>query len=386
MTEINTLEKKQILRNPGIEALKIAAVLFIIVSHVTQTIGEANSYIPYHAYVIDMWTATTDPQVLLLAFMRHFGVVGNSIFFVCSAFFLVDSRKMNAQKWFFLAANVWAVSVLILIVVFAIRSGDVAPSLIITSLLPNTLGSNWYMTCYLIFYPLHPFLNKLIFSLNQKQMLRITFFLVFLYIGCNFLKGLFFSSLLILWVTIYFAIAYLKLYLPEFMNSRRKNVICLMIGLAGWIGLFLFTDFLGLHSAFFSNKLLKWVNNCNPFILLCVLASFNLVRQKKTTLLPPPFINSVAGLSMLIYIVHENTLLRTYYRTAAVNYIYQHFGYRYIVLWDLLLSLTIFAVTVVICAIYRATLQKVVGRLSRIICSKIGSLWLQFEDGVLSWR
>ena len=45
-------------RDSGIEFLKISAVILIIISHVVQTVGTPNSYVPFQDYVVSLDTAT----------------------------------------------------------------------------------------------------------------------------------------------------------------------------------------------------------------------------------------------------------------------------------------------------------------------------------------
>lgn len=69
------------MRNSGIELLKLFAIFLIVISHVTQTLTSENTYISYNAYVLNIVHATTNIQYLILVFFRHFGALGNSIFF-----------------------------------------------------------------------------------------------------------------------------------------------------------------------------------------------------------------------------------------------------------------------------------------------------------------
>ena len=81
------------MRDSGVELLKIIAVILIVISHVVLTLITENEYIPYSDYLLDCTHATTNVTVLLLAVMRHFGALGNWIFFVASAWFLLDSTN-----------------------------------------------------------------------------------------------------------------------------------------------------------------------------------------------------------------------------------------------------------------------------------------------------
>ena len=101
-------------RQSGIELLKIVAIFLIVVSHVTQTLGSKNTDINFQDYVILLGNATTNIQVLILTLMRQAGALGNTIFFVCSAWFLIGKKDTANKKAFSLCSTVWGVSILIL--------------------------------------------------------------------------------------------------------------------------------------------------------------------------------------------------------------------------------------------------------------------------------
>ena len=101
-------------RRSGIELLKIAAILLIVISHITQTMNAPNPDIAYSGYLIDLDSATRSLQTFVLILFRHFGVLGNTVFFICSAWFLLESDKFRKKKWFFMLSEIWFVSVVIL--------------------------------------------------------------------------------------------------------------------------------------------------------------------------------------------------------------------------------------------------------------------------------
>ena len=71
-------------RNSGIELLKVIAMAMIVLSHAIPVEAEG---------VIDLGVATTDMQSNIIRFINCFGNIGNNIFVVCSAWFLLDSKK-----------------------------------------------------------------------------------------------------------------------------------------------------------------------------------------------------------------------------------------------------------------------------------------------------
>jgi len=350
-------------RNSSIELLKIIGIFLIVINHVIQSLSNQNEYMLAKDYTLDLSLATTNVQYIILASLLHCGVLGNTIFFICSAWFFLDSDKSNKRKILNIIMDVWVISVIILGIVYIIRGGNIEIKLIIKQLLPITYQTNWYITCYLLFYPLHPFLNSLINKMEQKTLLKVTFVLLFLYVFANFiLFGFFFSSNIILWVTLYFTIAYIKYYLVDLSNNIKFNVILFGIGFLGNTGLVLLTNFLGLHFEEFSNRLLQWNSSYNPFLILMALCMLNIARNIR---FENKAINYISSLSLLIYVFHENQLLRTFYRPLMWNYIYNQYGYEHILIWTAVLVVIVFCFGFTASIIYKNTIQNFVA----VVCS-----------------
>ncbi len=345
-------------RNSSIELLKVVGIILIVISHVVQTLHSNNDYVIANDYILDISTATTNIQQLILTILRYSGALGNSIFFICSAWFLLDNDKVDKKKILHMLMNVWVISITILIAVYIIRGGNLQIKLIIKQILPTTFENNWYITCYLLFYPLHPFLNRLIKSMEQKILLKSTLVLLFLYVGVNYiLSGRFFSSQIILWITLYFAIAYMKFYLADLSNNVKFNILTFGIGFVGNIGIVCLTNFLGLRFEIFSDELLRWNSNCSPLLLLMAFSMFNIARGVR---FENNIVNYISRLSLLIYIFHENLLLRTFYRPQMWNYVYKQFGYDDILIWTLILVVLVFSFGLITSIIYRNTMEKIV--------------------------
>ncbi|MBR3438634.1 MAG: hypothetical protein IKH13_03935 [Clostridia bacterium] len=98
-------------RNSAIEALKIAGILLIVMSHVIQSLRLKSTVLPYSDYVIDTAVASQSARVLILRFFSYSGQFGNWLFYLCSAWFLLDSKQNRKSKITFFIINVWTVSV-----------------------------------------------------------------------------------------------------------------------------------------------------------------------------------------------------------------------------------------------------------------------------------
>ena len=96
---------------------------------------------------------------------------GNAIFFICSAWFLIDNDKVSGRKILKMILDVWTISIIIAFFIFIMRNWNVSFKLLIRQFFPTTLSCNWYTTCYLLFYPVHGTLNKMMAGMTQKGLL-----------------------------------------------------------------------------------------------------------------------------------------------------------------------------------------------------------------------
>lgn len=194
----NTIsESNSKMRESGIELLKILAIFIIVISHVVKTLTVKYPEVPNYDYMIDVSRATNDIRNIICLIFRYFGVWGNSIFFICSSWFLLKSKGFKKRKWLFMLAEIWVISVIILIITYLILNGGISNKIILKSFFPTLFMNNWYMTCYLLFYPIHPILNKVIYSMNKVQLFRSSMGLAIVYIILNFIDGEWFLPLIL---------------------------------------------------------------------------------------------------------------------------------------------------------------------------------------------
>lgn len=367
-------------RNSSIELIKVIAIILIVISHVVQTLSDTNNYRPYQDYVVNLRMATTNIQFLILSILRYSGAIGNTIFFMCSAWYLLDSTKVNKRKILQMLMDIWCISVIFLIIVSAIR-GNIGFRMSFEQLFPTFYGNNWYMTCYLLFYPIHPYLNMIISNLKQETLLKLTMGMLILYFGlCFWQPGYLFENNLILWIVIYFTVAYIKYYLVDISNNRKINICLFLVGFIGNCGMILITNVCGLHIVSLNDRLLYWNTNGNPFILLMAIGLLNIARNVK---IESKIINYVSQLSMLIYIIHENVLLRTYYRPMLWQYVYENIGYRYILFWTFCIVLIVFLFGLISSIVYKYTVQKCVIKIGDILYPLLARGYNRIEERLL---
>jgi hypothetical protein len=166
----------------------------------------------------------------------------------------------------------------------------------------------------------------------------------------------------------------------ELCDSVKGNVALFLFGFIFAVVLGLGTNAIGLILPSASASVLHWVKNCNPFLLAMVISSFNLMRRldfKNKT------INYISGLTLLIYIIHENIILRSYYRPWIWRYVYLNFGYKNLVLCTLCIAVVIFLFGTIASIIYDKTLRKAVASLSDKLYALLRGNYLKFENKAL---
>ena len=375
-------------RNSSIEVLKIFSILLIVINHVVQTLGtEGNQYISFSDYFINLSKVTDNYQYLLISMLRYSGNLGNTVFFVCSAWFLLNVTNANKKKVFIMLADIWVISVICLVVV-SICQGTFRGSLILQSLFPTTFSNNWYLTCYVLFFIIHPFLNMVIEKMSQRQLFRTAFWGVLLYIIIPFSTRItnhlfkasasFFSSQLVFWIVLYFVIAYIKKYAPNFTGNRLYNLLLIVFGFIGNYGIIILTNIIGLkYYALLNTALQIWNQYYNPFLIMMVIGAFNVANNFH---FESKIINYISSLSLYIYIIHENIMLRWFYRPAMWQYIYTNYGYAHILRWVFILVVIIFAFGLISSILYKQSVHKAVVRCCERLYPKISNIWMRFEN------
>ena len=207
-------------RYSSIELMKVFGICLIVLNHVVQTLGkDAN-------YAIDLEAATSSPVTLLLIMFRYFGALGNTIFFVCSAWFLIDSKKNKIKKLFLMEGEVWTVSVLFLFICMTLMhiEGRVLPvRYIIKSLFPTISRNNWYITTYMIFYMFYPFLNRMLAQTERFEHLMLSVISNVLFVILPWLQGKD-PTVFFVWCCLYIAISYIKQYHAEDLVKHFKKI------------------------------------------------------------------------------------------------------------------------------------------------------------------
>jgi hypothetical protein len=359
-------------RSSGIELLKIFAIIIICFSHAMPTYGY-NTELP--EYVISIGAVSKNVQYIIINFMQYGGHVGNAIFIVSSAWFLLDNSNVNVKKILYMVFDCFIISVIAL-VCFICAGYDLGIKVIWKEFLPLYTGADWFISCYLLLYMIHPALNIVVDNMDKEKLLAIDIVMVFIYCGLQILRSnTFYYSKLIGFVGIYFIVAYVKKYLVKLANSKKTLRCILLFSSVANVVLVLGLNWLGVHINWFANKLGRTITFMNPFIILAALSMFLLAKGRHFV---SAKINYISSLSMLVFIIHCDRLVMTYLRDDLFRYIYVTFSYDYVLFWVILMGIGLFIFGLVLAVVYRHSVQKVSHMVADWVYEIVESLWKRF--------
>lgn len=371
-------------RESGIELYKVIAIFLIVLSHVIQTLTEPNYVLGIgEGTFINIATATTDLNVLLLALFRICGALGNNMFFICSAWFLVNSKKMSLKKVIHMILDVWIINMIVFWGLHAIGI-QFQLSDTVRTFFPTTFANNWYITCYLLFYLIYPFLNRMLEQLNISEHFALTSFLFMIYFIIPVLPleeiNLFFANELVIFLATYVIVSFIKIYKNEWTENLKLNKGILFVSIVSYVVLILSVDYLGLRTNYFLNRLVRWNMNNSLFMFLIAFSSFNMMKKKKFI---NRTINYFSSLSLLVYIFHENLAFRRYFRPVIEFSILRRFGIEHAFICAVFMAVSLAILSFIISAVYKIFFTKIVSKLSSIISRNIQTLWKKYERLVI---
>lgn len=357
---------KQIkVRESGPELFKIIGILLVVISHVVQTLESNFGYlVGFSDYVLIFGKPTEDIQILIISFLRYSGALGNAIFFISSAWYLLDKTKTNIQKVFRMVIEIFVISVLWLVITVIFTDFELNETYIKKSFFPTYYSNTWYLTDYIKFCFVFPFLNILIKTVSQKIHFIVGFALFIVYGILAFFMSIPGECTFILWISIYVLMAYFKMYCPKITSSFTINLLMFVIGLGLHITFIIGTNAYGLKHQTAGIYTTRWNSNQNIFLIFIAYGLFNIFRKLK---IKSSFINLVSSLSMLVYILHENIIFRHFYRPTIWHWIHNTLGYNLVLLWVIIYAGLLFLLSCLVAYLYKKFIQKFIFNISDLI-------------------
>ena len=355
-------------RSSGIELLKIIGICLIVLSHCVQT---TEKFVNFQA-------PTWNEALLLMRFLRFGGNAGNLIFVISSAYFLVDKSKVKPEKALTILFDSQFISIIILGVTFIIsRIVEISVKFdfrfVYENIFPDFFSKVWFIPAYVILYLSHPFLNLIIDNMNKKEHMRLNLILYFVFGVTMLVRGAPQYSDLLGFFIIYFYVAYIKKYQKEYADDRKKNIKVFVVMFIVFVAVVLLKNYLSFRiSGFKSFPDIQEMTSVVFFPL--IMSLFNIFRSFDFT---NKFINSVSSLTLFIYCIHENFIIRKYFRPYIYRVLSEKFG-GYYFYYAVCLAVALFISSLILSKIYQLTLHKLSSSLAIKFNKKLSSSFDKF--------
>ena len=342
-------------RNSSFELVKIIGIICIVFCHSIPT-----ERIEYHF-------ATNDPWLFGLIILRQLGSIGNAIFMVSSAWFLVDIHVTDLKKIKNMIANNQIISLLFLAILWGYAT---EAKIIIKQLFPFLFSTLWYVTCYVIYYCVHELINKSVDGIRTDFRLAAVILIVIDCIVFAF-GGLFFNEL-IGFILIHVFTWFLKKQIGTMEKSEVSKLgwKVLSVSLVGWFFGAVILNILGIKYPYIGSKMQNWNRFYNPFILGI---AYGFIMLASSMIYKSSLVNKISSLSLYIYMITGNQMLRMYPDNILYDVIKNKFGTSMKVCFCFVVSYTFFKLIIgsVMASFYKLTVAKGVSFVVDKECSTI---------------
>lgn len=284
-------------RNSSFELLRIIAMFMIVLSHSS-----------FHSY-FDLNSSLSLNSIFMNCCIL--GNLGVDIFVMISGYFLISSSRVKWNKFFMIVFEVFCYSVIINSVFCFFLGGDFSLKATILSIFPIITNKYWFMSAYIVLYILHPYINRLLKTLAERE-LRI-FLLIILLLWC-IIPTLFFGlntvSDLSCFVLMYCIGAYIKLKEGFFLvKSKKKAIEILIISMIALFGSTVIFKVLGTKANAFNSFGIVFYSKYSVLVIaisICLIIIFSCIDINSK------FINTIASTTLGIYLLHDEPSMREF--------------------------------------------------------------------------
>ena len=290
-------------RNYSLDLLKIISIIFVIILHYNNgTMGGLLSN-----------TTPGTSNYFIARFTEILTIIACNLFVLISGYFLCKSNKIKIRKivdivilLFFYGIVIYAVSIFTGLTLF---NKETLKSMFLT------IDDRWFINIYVLLYILHPYINKIISNINKKQHTMLILICVFFFsVWSSILKPQGVLNLntfvsdggygITNFIMLYFIGAYIRLY---YDNKKMNKLILFIIYIClSLLGTFIYYNF---SNAISYNFIINVINSIIVFLFF-----------KNIIITKGKIISKFAECSLAIYIIHENSFIRSYiYRNIFLS-------------------------------------------------------------------
>ncbi len=118
----------------------------------------------------------------------------------------------------------------------------------------------------------------------------------------------------------------------------------------------------------------------NPFVIMTGISLFNLARRVDFR---NNIINYLSGLTLFIYIIHENQIVREFYRPSWWLWMVDRFGEEHVLVEPLMYSTLLFISATILALVYKETLHRLLTAIYGDIYERLCAVYRKIESRLL---
>ena len=293
-------------RQSNFELLRIIAILFIILCHISYYGGLRNG-----VYYIDL-----NANTFFLQCIYPLGGIGVNLFVLITGYFLCDSKKDPWPKVFKLWLTLEFYSVLFAVLFMLGDHQDFSSREWFNIFTPFLRNRWWFATCYIILLVISPFINKVIHEIDEKTHFKLIVGALVLWMFIPSFTGINIQFSELIWfITLYFVGAYISKNPVHFQGSSKRYIMGALCVYAICMVVVYSVQVTEYHSTFWN------VDNVAELLvskhgLFCGLTSILIfLAFSRLTISYNRAINLITQTTFGIYLIHEFTYVRRYIYT-----------------------------------------------------------------------
>lgn len=273
-------------RNSNLELYRIICMLMIIAHH----------------FVVNSGLELTADLFLKNQFLLFFGMWGKTginCFLMVTGFYMC-TKSISARKYVKLLLQVYFYKIIIYFIFLAYGYETICLSRLVEVLMPVWGFNSNFVSCFLAFYLLIPFLAKLVRNLTQRQHIWLIALLLLFYTLLGSLPRFEVSINYINWFSIIFIIAsYIRMHpIPLFDQTKIWGWMTVLGGVFALLSVFMM-HYLGKISYFFVFE----TNKVFPvWVAITSFLWFKNLKIRKSTI-----INLLGGSTFGVLLIHANS-------------------------------------------------------------------------------
>ncbi|MBQ7357659.1 MAG: acyltransferase [Clostridia bacterium] len=284
-------------RDSNLELYRIITMILIVAHHYVVNSGLTDPLGPIYQ------TPLSFPSIFLLLF-GAWGKTGINCFVLITGYFMCKSN-ITAKKFVKLLFEVEFYKIIFYVIFLISGHATFSAKSLLKAVLPFTSVATGFVGCYLLFFLCIPFLNILVRNMNEKQHIRLSLLVSFIYVLFGTLPFVSVSMNYVSWfIVLYFFGSYIRLYPKKLFDKTAlwglMTLVSLIISAASVVGCAWLGTKLGRNMAYF------FVTDSNTFLAVATgICSFMFFKNLKVRY--SGFINTVAASTFGVLLIHANS-------------------------------------------------------------------------------